>query len=50
MDMVDVHYHPMKHRSGVESIDMKDSDMGEYMTIEMEVIERGHEGVMLVSH
>jgi hypothetical protein len=34
----------------VEGIDREDSDMGEDMTVEMNVVEREHEGVVLVMH
>jgi hypothetical protein len=50
MDMVQEHYHPMNHWPEVEGMDKEDSDMREDMTVEVEVIEREHEGVVLVSH
>jgi hypothetical protein len=48
MDMVEVR--PSNHRLGVEGMDRVDSDIGENMTVEVEVVEREHEGVVLVSH
>jgi hypothetical protein len=50
MDMVEEHYHSMSHRPEMEDIDGEDRDMREDMTIEVEVIEREHEDVMLVKH
>jgi hypothetical protein len=50
MNMVEEHYHPMNHQSEVEGIDMKHSDIGEDMTVEVEVVERENEGVVLVRH
>jgi hypothetical protein len=38
------------HRSKVEGMDREDSDMGEDMTVEVEVVEREHEGVVLAMH
>jgi hypothetical protein len=40
----------MNHRPDVEGMDMKDSDMGEDMTAEVDVVERELEGVMLARH
>jgi hypothetical protein len=34
----------------VEVIDREDSDMGEDMTVEVEVVKREHEGVVLAMH
>jgi hypothetical protein len=48
MDMVKEH--PSNHRPEVEGIDREDTDMGEDMTVEVEVVEREHEGVVLVRH
>jgi hypothetical protein len=45
MDTVEEHYHPE-----VDGMDRKDSGMGEDMTVEVEMIEREHEGMMLVRH
>jgi hypothetical protein len=50
MDMVEVHYHSVSHQPEVEDIDREDRDMREDMTVEVEVIEREHENVMLVKH
>jgi hypothetical protein len=48
MDMVEER--PSNHRLEVEGIDREDSDMGKDMTVEMEVVEREHEGMVLVRH
>jgi hypothetical protein len=48
MDMVEEHYHLMNHRSEVKGMDRGDNGMGEDMTVE--VVEREHEGVVLVRH
>jgi hypothetical protein len=45
MDMVEER--PLNHRSEVEGIDREDSDMGEDMIVEVEVVEREHEGMVL---
>jgi hypothetical protein len=50
MDMVKEHYHLTNHRPEMEGIDREDSDIGEDMMVEMEVVEREHEGVVLVRH
>jgi hypothetical protein len=50
MDTVDEHYHPMNHRPKVEGMDMDDSGMGEDMTVELKVVEREPEGVVLARH
>jgi hypothetical protein len=50
MDMVEEHFHPMNHRLGVEGMDTVDTDMGEDITTEMELVERESEGVVLVRH
>jgi hypothetical protein len=50
MDMVEEYYHLMNHRSYVESMDREDSCMGEDITVEVEVVEREHEGVVLTRH
>jgi hypothetical protein len=47
MDMVDEHYHPMNHPLEVEGINREDSGMGEDMMVELEVVEREPEGVVL---
>jgi hypothetical protein len=48
MDMVEVR--PSNHRLEVEGMDRVDSDIGENMTVEVEVVEREHEGMVLVRH
>jgi hypothetical protein len=50
MDTVEEHYHSLNHRPEVEGMDREDSGMGEDMTVEVEVIEREHERVVLVRH
>jgi hypothetical protein len=50
MDMVEENYHPMNDRPEVKGIDREDSDMGEDMMVEVEMVESEHEGVMLVRH
>jgi hypothetical protein len=50
MDMVEKHYHPINHWLEVESIDKEDSDTREDMTVDVEVVEREHDGVVLVRH
>jgi hypothetical protein len=56
MDMVEVEgmnmvvEHPSNHQSKVEDIDREDSDMGDDMTIEVEVVEREHESVVFMRH
>jgi hypothetical protein len=44
MDMVKEHYHLMNHRLEVGDIDRED------MMVEVEVVEREHEGVVLARH
>jgi hypothetical protein len=41
---------PSNHRLEVEGIDREDIDMVEDMTVEVEVVKREHEGVVLVRH
>jgi hypothetical protein len=48
MDMVEER--PSKERLNVEDIDMEDIDMVEDMTTEVDVVEREHEGVVLMRH
>jgi hypothetical protein len=49
--MVDmVEERPSNHRPVVESINREDSDMGEDTTVEVDVVEREHEGVVLARH
>jgi hypothetical protein len=50
MDMVGEYYHPMNHRPQVEGMYREDSGMGEDMTVEVEVVEREHDGVVLARH
>jgi hypothetical protein len=48
--MMEEHYHPMNHRPKVEGMNREDSCMEEDMTVEMEVVGREPEGVVLVRH
>jgi hypothetical protein len=50
MDTVEEHFHPMNHRPEVEGMDTVDTGMGEDRAIELEVVEREPEGVVLVRH
>jgi hypothetical protein len=50
MDMVEEHFHPTNHRPGVEGMDTVDTDMGEDRAVEMELVKREPEGVVLVRH
>jgi hypothetical protein len=50
MNTVEEHYHPMNYRPEVKGMDREDSDMGEDMTIEVEVIEREHESMVLMRY
>jgi hypothetical protein len=50
MDTVDEHYHPMNHRLEVEGMDREDSGMREDMTVDVKVVEREPDDVMLVRH
>jgi hypothetical protein len=50
MDMVKNHLHPMNHRPEVEGMDTVDTGMGEDIAVELEVVEREPEGVVLVRH
>jgi hypothetical protein len=50
IDMVDEHYHPMNHRLEVEGIDREDSSMRKDMMVEVEVVGREPEGVVLARH
>jgi hypothetical protein len=47
---VEEHYHLINHRPEVEGMDREDSGMGENMMVEVEVVEREHEGVVLAKH
>jgi hypothetical protein len=40
----------LNYRPEVEGIDREDSDMGEDMMVEVEVVEREHEGMVLARH
>jgi hypothetical protein len=50
MDTVEEYYHLMNHWSEVQGMDREDSGMGEDMTVELEVIERENESVVLMRH
>jgi hypothetical protein len=50
MDTVVEHYHLMNHRPEVEGMNREDSGMGDDMTVEVEVVGREPEGVVLVRH
>jgi hypothetical protein len=50
MDTVEEHYHPMNYRPKVKDVDREDSDMGEDMMIEVELVEREHESKVLVRY
>jgi hypothetical protein len=50
MDTVEEHYHSINHRPEVEGMDREDSGMGENMIVELEVVERDPEGMVLVRH
>jgi hypothetical protein len=50
MDTVGEHFHPMNHRPEVEGMDTVDIGTGEDRAIELEVVEREPEGVVLVRH
>jgi hypothetical protein len=49
-DTVEEHKHPMNHRPEVEGTDREDNGIGENMMVEVKVVEREREGVMLVRH
>jgi hypothetical protein len=42
--------HPSNHRPEVEVIDRDDTGMGEDMMVEVEVVEREHEGMVFAMH
>jgi hypothetical protein len=42
--------HPSKERSEMEGMDTEDIDAVEDMTMEVEVVEREHDGVVLARH
>jgi hypothetical protein len=48
MDMVEER--PLSHRPDVEGIDSEDTDIEEDMTIEVEVVEKEHNGMVLTTH
>jgi hypothetical protein len=50
MDMVEEHFHLMNHWPKVEGMDTVDTGMGEEREVELEVVEREPEGVVLVRH
>jgi hypothetical protein len=50
MNTVEEYFHPMNHRSEVESMNMVDTGMGEDRAAELEVVERELEGVVLTRH
>jgi hypothetical protein len=50
MDTVEEYYHLMNHRPEVKGMDKEDSGMWEDVTVEVEVVEREHGGVMLTRH
>jgi hypothetical protein len=50
MNTVEEHYHPINHWSEVEGMDMEDSGMREDMTVEVEVVKREPDGVVLARH
>jgi hypothetical protein len=46
-DMKMVEQRPSNHRSEVEDMNREENDIGEDMTVEVEVVEREHENVVL---
>jgi hypothetical protein len=50
MDTMEEHEHPMNHHSDVDGMDREDNDMGEDMMVEVKVVEREPNGVLLVRH
>jgi hypothetical protein len=50
MDMVEEHYHLMNLQPELEGIDREDSGMGEDMMVEVEVVGREPDGMVLVRH
>jgi hypothetical protein len=50
MDTVEEHFHPMNHRPDVEGMDKVDIEIGEDRTVELEMVEREPDGVVLVKH
>jgi hypothetical protein len=50
MDTVKEHFHPMNHQPDVKGMDTVNTGIGEDRAAELEVVERGSEGVVLVRH
>jgi hypothetical protein len=50
IDTVEEHYHMTNHRPEVEGMDREDSGMRENMTVEVEVVGREPDGMVLVRH
>jgi hypothetical protein len=50
MDMLEEYYHSMNQWPEVDGIDRVDSEIGEDMMVEVEVVEREHNDVMLTRH
>jgi hypothetical protein len=50
IDTVEEHFHPMNHRPKVEDMDMVDTGTREDRAVELEVVEREPEGVVLMRH
>jgi hypothetical protein len=49
-DTAEEHEHPMNHRPDVKGMDREDNDMGDDMMVEVKVVEKEHEGVVLARH
>jgi hypothetical protein len=47
---VEEYYHPMNHQAELEGMDREDSDMRENITVEVEVVGREPDDVMLTRH
>jgi hypothetical protein len=50
MDTMEEHFHSMNHRPEVDGMDTVDIGMGEDRAVELEVVERETECVMLARH
>jgi hypothetical protein len=50
MDTVETHFHPMNHRPKVEGMNTVDIGIWEDRAVELEVVERESEGVVLTRH
>jgi hypothetical protein len=50
INTVEEHFYPINHRLEVEGMDTVDTDMRENRAVELEVVEREPEGVVLVRH